>query len=150
MDLVSETEEGKRSPFFQGIRWAVSEARRAWLSLLGEPSTTRFVSVKWNKRRSRACLEATFFLRFRGTSAGIEQLYILASCTHWAAAMWRIKEARLDGDRLAYVSLGYLGLPRQPAFGIGELPGLCWRGKDAAMKSVELFAGAGGLALGNF
>jgi DNA (cytosine-5)-methyltransferase 1 len=62
--------------------------------------------------------------------------------------MWRIKEARLDGDRVAYIPLGYLGLPREPAFGIADSPGPSLGGKDTAVKSVELFAGAGGLALG--
>ena len=62
--------------------------------------------------------------------------------------MRRIREARLTDAGIVYRSLGFLGLPSEPVSGIAAPPKPCLGGKDAAVKSVELFAGAGGLALG--
>ena len=62
--------------------------------------------------------------------------------------MWRVRIARLDGDRVVFDSAEGLALPGDLAFGIESPPGLCSDGKESSVKSVELFAGAGGLALG--
>jgi 16S rRNA G966 N2-methylase RsmD len=62
--------------------------------------------------------------------------------------MWRIREVRLDGDRMVFAPVGYLRLPREPVFGIAAPSEQCSDGRDATVRSVELFAGAGGLALG--
>ncbi len=62
--------------------------------------------------------------------------------------MWRLAEARFDGDRIILVPVGGLPLLTEFVFDIANLPGVSSDGKDSAVKSVELFAGAGGLALG--
>lgn len=60
--------------------------------------------------------------------------------------MWKVREARLNGEGVVFVPAGGLALPGGPSLGIGVLPEQCSGGKDSAVKSVELFAGAGGLS----
>jgi len=62
--------------------------------------------------------------------------------------MWHIREAMKEGNKLKFVPLDELPLPERQHPGIIPSGDISTDGKDAAVKSIELFAGAGGLALG--
>ncbi len=62
--------------------------------------------------------------------------------------MWTVREARLDGDTVGLGPARRLALTDVHPVGTSPALGDAPNGKDAAVKSVELFAGAGGLALG--
>lgn len=61
---------------------------------------------------------------------------------------WHVREFSLIRDQGTFLPVTELPLPNTPASGIATPPGHSPGGKDTAVKSVELFAGAGGLALG--
>jgi C-5 cytosine-specific DNA methylase len=62
--------------------------------------------------------------------------------------MFTLREARLEGEQVVYAPPRRLVLPPEQAPGITPRTKHKPSGKDSAVKSVELFAGAGGLALG--
>lgn len=62
--------------------------------------------------------------------------------------MFHAREYSLDGDRLVSVPVAVSGLPTSAGTGIHLVTGLAPTDGSVAVKSVELFAGGGGLALG--